>query len=290
MRKSLKKITAMLTASVLAMAVAVTAVPNVADAVTTPSKAAKKLAEAEFDPAGTYHAYFGMQQTNTWIFRDPWCSETLGIDGTEYAENPDVSYADLLKSGSEGLQKIEGTTVVDAEITGNGVYTVSVDGLNGVLTADQSAVLSMVYVDTDVPVSAKGTFQISDVKLVMDDRTQSLPEEVYYNEEEEEATGFIRFDPVNTYHKDQGMYPDCPSVFSPTNSIKITFTVSGMAQDNPDAVEATPTPAPAADDTADDAADDTEESGSNGPLVAGVVVAVVVVVGAVVIVSKKKKK
>ena len=290
MRKSLKKITAMLTASVLAMAVAVTAVPGTADAATTPSKAAKKLAKQEFDPAGTYHAYFGMQQTNTWIFRDPWCSETLGIDGTEFAESTTgATYSDLLKSGTDGLEKIAGTTVVDAEITGNGVYTVSVDGLNGALTADQTAVLSMVYVGTDVPVSAKGTFQISDVKLVMDDRTQSLPDEVYFNEEEEEATGFIRFDPVNTYHKDQGMYPDCPSVFSPTNSIKITFKVSGMAQDNPDAVEATPTPAPAAEDTADDAEDDTEGSG-NGPLVAGIVVAVVVVIGAVVVVSKKKKK
>ena len=98
MRKSLKKITAMLTASVLAMAVAVTAVPSAADAATTPSKAAKKLAKAEFDPAGTYHAYFGMQQSGTWIFRDPWCSETLGIDGTEYAKSPDVTYNDLLKS------------------------------------------------------------------------------------------------------------------------------------------------------------------------------------------------
>ena len=105
MRKSLKKITAMLTASVLAMAVAVTAVPGTADAATTPSKAAKKLAKQEFDPNGTYHAYFGMQQSGTWIFRDPWCSETLGIDGTEYAESTTgATFNNLLKSGSEGLQ------------------------------------------------------------------------------------------------------------------------------------------------------------------------------------------
>lgn len=290
MRKSLKKIAATLTASMLVMAVAVTAAPVAADAATTPSKAAKKLAKQEFDPAGTYHAYFGLQETQTWIFRDPWCSDTLGTTGSKFGEDAlGATYNDLLKSTSEGLEKVDGT-ITDAEITGNGVYTVSVEGLNGCLTTDQSAVVSMIYVGTDVPVSAKDTFKISDVKLVMDNKTQTLPEEIYFNEEEEDATGFIRFDQVNTYHRDQGTYPGCPSVMNPTDSIKITFTVSGMAQDNPDAVEATPTPAPAADDAdnSDDTADKDESSFPVIPVV--VVVAVVVVAGVVVVVSKKKEK
>lgn len=284
MRKSLKKITAILTASVLAMAVAVTAVPGTADAAV--SKEAEKAGKAEYDPAGTYHAYFGMQQSGTWIFRDPWHSEELGLNGTKYDDTTDTTFNNISKSGSEGLVKMDGT-VTDAEITGNGVYTVGVEGLNGCLTEDQSAILAMIFVNTDVPASAKGTFQISDVKLKLDNKTQTLPEEVFYNEEDEMATGLLRFDPVNTYQRDQGAYPDCPSILTPTDSIQITFTVSGMAQDNPEAVEATPTPAPAADD-ADDS-DDTEKSGSNGTVVVVIVVAVVVVIGAVVV-SKKKKK
>jgi hypothetical protein len=181
-------------------------------------------------------------------------------------------------------------TITDAEITGNGVYTVGVTDLNGCLTGDPDAVLSMIYVDTDVPVSAKDTFQISDVTLKMDDKTQTLPDELFYNEEAQGESGLIRFDPVNTYQRDQGEYPDCPSVITPTNSIEITFTVSGMANDNPDAVAATEEDTATSDDTTA-ASDDTEESASSGTTVAVVVVVVVVVViaGVAVVVTRRKK-
>ena len=53
----------------------------------------------------------------------------------------------------------------------------------------------------------------------------------------------FRLDPFNSYQKDQGAYPGCPSVRTPNDSVEITFKVSGFDVDNPDAVEATPTPA-----------------------------------------------
>lgn len=283
----LRKITSALAASTLALALAVTAVPNAASAATVLSKEGKKAAKAEFNPDNTYHAYFGLQQTETWIFRDEWYSETLGMTGTDLGEGNSFE-GTLFQNGDDGAVPIEGAMVTDAEITGNGVYTVGVEGLDGCLTQNTDAVLSMIYVDTDVPVAAKDTFKISDVKLVMDDKTQTLPEELFYNAESEDNAGLIRFDPVNTYQKDQGEYPDCPSVITPSNSIKITFTVSGLSKDNPDAVEATPTPAPKADADSDDSDKDDSKSSVNVPLVAGIVVAVVVIAGVVVVVTKKK--
>lgn len=286
MRKSFRKITAGFAASALALTLAATMVPSVASAVNV-SKDGKAAAKAEFDPAGTYHAYFGFQQTQSWIFRDEWYSEELGKSGTNLG---DSTFENLSQSG-DVTTAIEGATVTDAEITGNGTYTVGVEGLDGCLTATADAVISMIYVDTDVPVSAKDTFQISDVKLVLDDKTQTLPEEIFFNEEAQGESGLIRFDPVNTYQKDKGEYADCPSIVTPNNSIKITFTVSGMANDNPDAVEATPTPA-AEDDAAasDDKSEAKDSDSSISPVVvAGIVVAVVVIAGVVVVVTKKKK-
>lgn len=291
MRKTLKKIAMTISASVMLMAVAVTAVPNIADAVTPVSKAGKKAGKAKFDPEGTYHAYFGLQQTQTWIFRDPWYSETLGIDGTSF-EGTDCTFNDFLQSGTDGLVKLD-ATVTDAEITGNGFYTVSLENINnGLASTDPNAALAMVYVDTDIPVSAKDTVQISDVKLYMDDMPITLPEEVFYNWEEEDASKLLRFDVVNSYQKDQGYY-ESPSVVAPSDSIKITFKISGMANDNPDAVEPTPTPEPEKDDAAtDDNKDDDSSSSSGGmspALIGGIVVVILVVIGGVVVITKKKK-
>lgn len=283
MRKSFRKIAAGLAASALAFTLAVTMVPNAASAAV--SKAGEEAGKAEFDPAGTYHAYFGMQQTTTWIFRDPWYSEELGKEG---AFEGDASFDKILTSlNVDSPVPIEGATVTDAEITGNGTYTVGVEGLNGALTAEPDAVLAMIYVDTDVPTSASDTFQISDVKLALDDKTVTLPEEIFFNDEEQDSTGLIRFDPVNTYQKDKGTYANCPSIVTPTNSIKITFTVSGMTNDNPDAVEATPTPAAEETNTSDDSSD-SESSSISPAVVAGIVVVVVVIAGVVVVMRKKK--
>ncbi len=288
MRKTFKKVMATLTAATLAFAMATTLAPATADALT--SKAGKKAAKAEFDPAGTYHAYFGFQQTGSWIFRDEWCSDTLGIGGSSLKEvGLEYDCGTLLQSGTDGLVQIEGTTVTDAEITGNGVYSVGVEGLNGSLATDTESVVSMIYCNTDIPLKAKDNpVVISDWKLEIDGSEVTLPEEIFFPSEYNDASGLIRFDAVNTYQSDKGEYPGAPTIMTPQDSIKITFTVSGMANDNPDAVEATEAPAedPAAATTTADDADD-NKGGSALPIVIAVV-AVVVIAGVVVVVVKKK--
>lgn len=298
MRK-FKKFAAGFAAAAMAFTMAVTMAPSVANAAV--SKEGEKAAKAEFDPNGTYHAYFGLQQTGSWIYRDEWHNAATGNGGTDLPDG--VTFENLLQNNDQGTVAASGT-VTDAEIKGNGVYTVGVEGLNNILkdaeAADSTATLAMVYVDTDVPVSAKDTFKISDWKLVVDGNEQALPAEIFYNSEAETNCAVIRFDAVNTYMRDKGEYADCPSVSTPADSIKITFTVSGMAADNPDAVEETE--APADDDAApagDDASSSTnnssgsssvaDNSGSSTTTAVIVVVLVVVIAGVAVVVTKKKK-
>lgn len=290
MRKSIQKLIAVASASMMALALAVSIVP--ASALAETSKAGKQAAKKEFDPAGTYHAYFGLQQSETWIFRDEWYSDTLGIDGKSLKDaNLTFDQGTLFQSLNNVVSAVEGTKVTDAEITGNGVYTVKVEGLNGALTTNPDAVLAMIYVDTDIPMTAQGNpVTISDWKLKLDGNTQTLPAEVYYPFEYTSESGLIRFDAVNTYQKDQGDYPDCPSIVTPQDSIEISFKISGMAQDNPEAVEVTPEPVKSDDsDSKSDSDSDSKSGGISTPAVVGIVVVVIVIVAVVVVVVKKKK-
>ena len=87
--------------------------------------------------------------------------------------------------------------------------------------------------------------------------------------------------------------PELPYYAAPTQSIEISFDVSGFANDAAPAPETTPdtssesTPAPTDESTPAPA----ENSGSNTGLIIGIVIAVVVViaVAAGVVVAKKKK-
>lgn len=291
MRKSIQKLIAVASAGVMALTLAVTVVPTSAFAATEVSEAGKTAANTAFNPEGTYHAYFGLQQTETWIFRDEWYSATLGIDGTTLTDGGYTFDQGLFQSLNNATTPIEGATVTDAEITGNGVYSVKVEGLNGALTENAEAVLAMIYVDTDVPMSAKDNpFTISDWKLKLDGNTQTLPEEIFYPEEETSNSGMIRFDAVNTYQKDQGTYPECPSVVTPNDSIEIIFTVSGMTNDNPEAVEpGTETSSASSDTNTTSDSSDSDSGISTGAVVAIVVVVVIVIAAIVVVVTKKKK-
>lgn len=292
MRKSVKKLIASASAGVMALALAVTAVPATVGA-TNVSKAGKQAAKKEFDASGNteYHAYFGMQQKESWIFRDEWYADENGLNGTGFSDGQSFEGA-LYQSGENGNEPIEGATVTDAVIKGNGVYTVSVEGLNGVLTAaetEKQAEMSMIYVNTDIPKTAMDKVTISDWKLVIDNNTQTLPADVFYPDEYIDESGLISFHPFNAYQRDQGAYPDCPSVKTPNDSVKITFTVSGFDVDNPDAVEETPTPAPAADDSSDSDSGSESSGGLGGGAVAVIVIVVIVVIAAIVIALKKKK-
>lgn len=292
MRKSLRKVAATLSALTLALAVTATAVPTDVSAAT--SKAGKKAAKAAFDADGTYHAYFGIQETGTWIFRDEWYSDTLGIDGKDMKKaNLTFDNGTLFQSGgTDGVTAIEGTQVQDVEIKGNGTYTVGVSNLNNALDTkgDAETKISMIYVDTDIPMTAKDNpVTISDVKLTCDGKEISLPSEPFFPSEYTDESGLLRFDAMNSYQKDKGEYADSPDItVVPTDSIQITFTVSGFNSDNPDAVAPADDASSASSDANTTSDASTTSSKKSSPVVPIVIVVVVVAVVAVVVVKKKK--
>ena len=275
----------------LALSVTATAVPTDVSAAT--SKAGKKAAKAAFDADGTYHAYFGIQETGTWIFRDEWYSDTLGIDGKDMKKaNLTFDNGTLFQSGTDGVTAIEGTQVQDVEIKGNGTYTVGVSNLNNALDTkgDAETKISMIYVDTDIPMTAKDNpVTISDVKLTCDGKEISLPSEPFFPSEYTDESGLLRFDAMNSYQKDKGEYADSPDItVVPTDSIQITFTVSGFNSDNPDAVAPADDASSASSDANTTSDASTTSSKKSSPVVPIVIVVVVVAVVAVVVVKKKK--
>ena len=287
----MRKSAATLSALTLALAVTATAVPTDVSAAT--SKAGKKAAKAAFDADGTYHAYFGIQETGTWIFRDEWYSDTLGIDGKDMKKaNLTFDNGTLFQSGTDGVTAIEGTQVQDVEIKGNGTYTVGVSNLKNALDTkgDAETKISMIYVDTDIPMTAKDNpVTISDVKLTCDGKEISLPSEPFFPSEYTDESGLLRFDAMNSYQKDKGEYADSPDItVVPTDSIQITFTVSGFNSDNPDAVAPADDASSASSDANTTSDASTTSSKKSSPVVPIVIVVVVVAVVAVVVVKKKK--
>lgn len=281
MRKSFKKLAASALAAVMALTVVV-GVGNTASA-----------AKATFDPAGTYHAHLGFQQTESWRFHNEVTDKTLGLNGTDL-KAAGLNYdTDVARSGENGVEKIDGK-VQGAELKGNGTYTVKITDLNDCLTSAPDGVnaadmkMSMVYLSTDLPADAKDKVKFTDVSLKVDGKTVQLPATQFFKPETLDA-GYTSLYLIDTYAKDQGEYTDSPELATPpSDSMEITFTVSGFTNDNPDAVAETPTPAPTKA-ASTDKADDEGGSSVNGGLVAGIVVAVVVVVGVVVVVTRKKK-
>ena len=294
MRKSLRKLIASVATCSLALALAAGIMPNVAEAVDC-SKAGKKAAKAELNlDTPEYHAYFGFQQTGSWTYRDAWYNPASGLDGTSLSTG---DYNTLFTDG--GNATVDGVTITDAVIKGNGTYSVSVTGLNGAIPADDGADIktSLIYVSTDIPSSAIGTLSFTDVKLIVDGAEIALPSPEPYVNADAQELGLYQFDLVNTYHPEA--YTS-PSILAMNDSVEIQFTVSGFNADDPDAVVAEPTEEPTQEPATSDTSSGTsgtdsstdnnkEDSGSSATTIVIVVVVIVVTAGAAFFLMKKKK-
>ncbi len=287
MRKSFRRLTAGFAACTMALALATAVVPTSALAGVKCSDAGKKAGKADIDSDGTYHAYFGFQQSDSWVFRDAWFNPDTGLDGAKL-EDP-TQFNGLLQSVDGKTETVEGT-VTDAEIAGNGTYTVGVSGIDASKLNTDVTTVSMLYMSTDIPSSAKDTIKISDVKFAIDGVDKGSVEP-YVNADAEEW-GLLEYDVINTYQQDG--YENPTSMAIPQDSITITFTVSGFNYDNIAATGDTSSATSGSDAAGTDAnsattGSESSSSGmSTGVVVAIVVVAVVVVAGVVVVVKKKK--
>lgn len=231
----------------------------------------------EFDPNGTYHAYLGVQ-TPTWIFRNSYDDATYGKDSGCFDQ---LGFVD-------GDWIAQGGTFTDVEITGNGTYTVSLTGYDFSGQFDGAAILgdeglfNLLFVSTDLPVNDEVV--ISNVVLKMDGKTITELESAFLDPDSKTVQKVLL---ANIWNKE---ITALPYYAAPTQSIEVSFDVSGFAND---AVQAEPeaTEAPSTDAAAEATEAPAESSGSNTGLIIGIVVAVVVVAAAAagVVVAKKKK-
>ena len=158
------------------------------------------------------NAYIGIQ-TKVYTFRNAWSDSNYGKD-SEYFQT-------LIKWGedSDGDGEDEiidtGAKFTDAEITGNGTYTVSVSGYD--FSSDSDG-LNMLFVDTDVPYST--AIKVKDVKLGLDGEDMDISNPVV----SEDAQGNLYIELVNIYNT------DAPAIeyTMPTDSFSITFTLDGI--------------------------------------------------------------
>lgn len=205
----------------------------------------------------------------------------------------------------------KGGVFTDAEITGDGTYSVSVTDFD--FGEDES--LNLLFVSTDIPLDAGIT--ISDVKVIMDGSTKYTFDEAYLSPDEKEYVSPMC---INIWNEDLGKQDGLFGYMMPTDSIELQFTVSGtgveaetteaaaeeVTEETTEEVteaetteevteaeteaetEAAETEAAETEAAAADTQPAEESSSSNVGVIIAIVAAVVVVAVVVVVVVKKK--
>ena len=236
--------------------------------------------DGAFDPNGEYNVYFGVQ-TAAYSFRNAW-NDNYGLGTPEF---------DQITGWNGNDEVVRTGTITDAVIKGNGTYTVS---LTGVDFADDAETLNLLFLSTDIPLD-KGV-EISDITVRMGGKKVYEFEESY---QDPDTKDYIKTLLINTYNDAFKADNEFAYTLSAGMDIEITFTVSGFAYDNPDAVpsgDTTPVETTAASTTqAANQATTTAgaDAASQGGVSVGVIIAIVeavVVVAAIVVVAVKKKK
>lgn len=228
----------------------------------------------------TYHAYLGIQSAS-YTFRNAWNEPTYG-QGTQSDDG--IVYFDTL-TGWDGATAVDkGGDFTDAEITGDGTYTVS---LSGDFDFGSDETLNLLFVSTDIPLDSGAT--ITDVKVSFDDNVKYTFDEAYLSPDE---TTYLQPMAVNIWNDDLGKEDGLFGYTMPSSSVSIEFTVSGLgdaaaADDTAEATEETDTEAEAATDEAP-ASDNTTDSATTGNASAAAVAAVMMTAAAAVVLSRKK--
>ena len=238
--------------------------------------------DGAFDPNGEYNVYFGVQ-TAAYSFRNAW-NDNYGLGTPEF---------DQITGWNGNDEVVRTGTITDAVIKGNGTYTVS---LTGVDFADDAETLNLLFLSTDIPLD--GDAKITDITVKMGGKKVYDFEESY---QDPDTKDYIKTLLINTYNDAFNGENEFAYTLSAGMDIEITFTVSGFAYDNPDAVpsgttsetetaQGSGTSKAASDEQATTTAStETSQGGvSTGVVVA--IVALVVVIAAIVVVAVKKKK
>ena len=247
--------------------------------VTTEDTAATSAEPVDLN--GVYHAYIGLQSPK-YTFRN-------AVDDASYgAAVEDGKYFNQLTGWDEDDNAVTVPgSFVDAEIKGNGTYTVAATGIEWPEGEFETQdYMNLIFVSTDIPNS--GEITISNVQLNIGGSSVELasagailsPDNVNY----------INMLIQNIWNSDIttiGYYQ------VPFSEISITFDVSGFAYDQEAAVETAVEETKTETETvAEPVAEKVEEPAkkSNTGLIVGIVAAVVAICAVVGVVVAKKKK
>lgn len=221
---------------------------------------------------GTYHAYLGIQSAS-FTFRNAWYEPNYGQG---VAADDGSNYFDHLTGWDGPTATNNGGTFTDAEITGDGTYSVS---LTGDFNFGSDEALNLLFVSTDIPLDAGIT--ISDVKIKIDGSTKYTFDEAYLSPD---AAEYLEPMAINIWNDDLGKADGLFGYTMPTSSVEVEFTVSGMAAAAPAETEAA---APAETEAAAPA--ETTTAPATGNASAAAVVAVMAVAGTAAVISKKRR-
>ncbi len=231
-----------------------------------------------------YHAYIGVQSAS-FTFRNAWNEPSYGLGVTG---DDGMVYFDQL-TGWDGPTAVnKGGNFTDAEITGDGTYSVKVTDFD----FGDDETFNLLFVSTDIPA---GAAEISDVKIILDGQTKYTFDEAYLSPDEQE---FLQPMAINIWNDDLGKEDGLFGYVMPTDSIEIQFTVSGLsaaAEEAPaeEAVEEAPVEeaAPVEEEAPAAAAVPVEESvpAATGNASAAAVAAVMAAAAAAAFVSRKSK-
>ncbi len=276
--------------------------------ITLKSASIEREVVKEFDKAlldKEYNGYLIFQCPDTWVFRDDWTNETNGLLGYKDGVNDYFTHV-TWNEGATEEEKNLGGTCTDAVITGNGKYSVKIEGFKEGLAG--STAWNMLYVSLDMPYDCvdRGGVTITDAVVLIDGKKQNVEALITKGDKVDsknhpEINGVytgIQF--INKYNSENPNGQD--SVNIPQKSIEIQFTIAGLAKDAaPTETPAEPTKAPAEDKNDTPAptqapaeptkAPASEKANNPTPIIIVAVVCAVVLVGAVVaIVVVRKKK
>ncbi|MGN1105034.1 MAG: hypothetical protein ACI4RH_00165 [Huintestinicola sp.] len=228
----------------------------------------------------TYHAYIGVQSAS-FSFRNAWNEPSYGKGVTS---DDGMVYFDQITGWDGPTAVSKGGVFTDAEITGDGTYSVSVTDFD--FGSDES--LNLLFLSTDIPLDSGIT--ISDVKVIMDGNTKYTFDEAYLNPDDKEYVSPMC---INIWNDDLGKEDGLFGYVMPANSIELSFTVSGFDAASAEAeapAEETETPAEETEAPVEEAPAAAEETTApkTGNTAAGALLAVMGVAAAAAVVSKRK--
>lgn len=166
--------------------------------------------------ADSYNAYIGLQSDGTWAFRNSWDDATYGL-GTEYFDSMySIDWGGVL-----------GGTFTDAVITGDGEYSVKMEGYDFTSGETDVTQMNLIFISTDIPVDAGIT--ISDIKLYIDGNYIATVD--YLGEDNAD---YMHANIVNTWNDSAPVAAATCAI--PESSVEIKFTISGMGSEETGAV------------------------------------------------------